>query len=140
MKVDFRWNKPVDSITDRFAGKDVQLFMANAAKRLMTPYVPSINGESGASLSGNVRVYTENRGGVVHYISPYARYQYYGKVMVSKRPGVKGSEKIVKQPTTPLKYSKFQHPLATSKWDKAMMAARKDELVRSVQEYVGGRK
>lgn len=134
MKVDFRWDRSIDSIADRFAGKNVQLFMANEAKRLMDPYVPAQN----LMLSRNVRAYVENGRAVVHYLSPYARYQYYGKVMVSKRPGIKGSAKMVKQPTTPLKYSKFRHPLATSKWDKAMMAARKNELVRSVQNHAGG--
>lgn len=110
MKVGFKWNRPQASITAGYTGKDAQIFLANEAKKLMDPYVPALN----LVLSKNVRVYTENGAGVVHYLSPHARYQYGGKVMVSKRPGIKASAKMVKQPEQDLKHTKFRHPLATS--------------------------
>lgn len=137
MKAEFRWNKSINEITGRVTGgNEGQLFLANEAKRLMDPYVPAKN----LILARNVQVYVEGGKGVVHYQSPYARYQFEGKVMVSKRPGVKASEKMVRQPEKDLEYTKFRHPLATSHWDQAMMAARKDDLVRAMQEYVEGRK
>lgn len=136
MKMDFKWNKPLASISAEYTGKDAQLFLAKQAQELMEPYVPALN----LVLARNVRVYVEHGFGVVHYLSTHARYQYGGKVMVSKMPGVKASAKIVKQPEQALKYTKFRHPLATSEWDKAMMAARGDDLVRAMQNYMEGKK
>lgn len=136
MKLSFKLNKPVQQISDRVTGGDAgQLFLANEAKKLMDPYVPALN----LGLSRNVRVYVEGGKGIIHYLSPHARYQFRGRVMISKNPGVKESAKIVKQPEQELKYSTFRHPLATSHWDKAMMTARKDDLVRAVQNYVEGK-
>lgn len=135
MKVDFKWNRPPKAVAGDFTGDREQLFVANEAKRLMDPYVPAKN----LVLAKNVRVYVENGHGVVHYLSPYARYQYEGKVMVSKRP-VKGSAKVVKQPEKALKYSKSRHPLATSHWDEAMMVARGNDLVRATQDFIRSRK
>lgn len=136
MRVDFQWNRPIQQIlSDATGGKEGQNFLANEAKRLMDPYVPKL----GNPLSTNVRAYVENGKGIIYYSSPYARYQYEGKVMVSKRPGVKGSAKIVKQPEEKFKYTKFAHPHATSHWDQAMMTARGDDLVRAMQNYLRGR-
>lgn len=136
MKMDFKWNRQPAAIAADYAGDEAQLFLANEAKKLMEPYVPAMN----LVLTRNVRIYVENGKGIVHYQSPYARYQYEGKVMVSKRPGVKGSAKKVLQPEKSLDYTKFRHPLATSHWDKAMMAARRDDLVKAMQNYVEGKK
>lgn len=134
MRTEFRWNRPIASIVSDYAGDEAQLFLANEAKKQMDPYVPALN----LVLARNVRVYLENGKGVIHYLSPHARYQFEGKVMVSKRPGVKGSAKMVKQPEQALDYTKFRHPLATSHWDQAMMTARKEDLVRAMQDYLGG--
>ena len=55
---------------------------------------------------------------------PYARYQYYGKVMVGKPP---------KQVTdTDLTYDKTKHPSAGPFWDRRLMAAEKDAILRDV--------
>ena len=133
MKVDFKWNQSIQKVADeKTGGKEGQLFLANEAKRLMDPYVPALN----LVLARNVRVYVESGKGIIHYQSPYARYQFEGKVMVSKRPGVKGSEKKVKQPETDLKYTKYRHPLATSHWDQAMMTGRGDDLTQAMQNFV----
>lgn len=135
MKMDFKWNRPIAAIVSDYAGDEAQLFLANEAKKLMDPYVPALN----LALARNVRVYLENRKGVIHYLSPHARYQFKGKAMVSKRPGVKGSAKKVKQPEQALNYTKFRHPLATSHWDQAMLAARRDDLVRAMQGFAEGK-
>lgn len=137
MKLSFKLNKPVQQISDRVTGGDAgQLFLANEAKKLMNPYIPALK----PGLSRNVRVYVEGGKGIVHYLSPYARYQYCGKVMISRNPGVKESAKIVKKPEKELKYSTFRHPLATSHWDQAMMTAHGDDLVQAMQKYVEGKK
>lgn len=134
MRTEFSWTRPLGDVLQDFTGPAVQLFVANEAKRLMDPYVPALD----LTLARNVRVYVENGGGIVHYQSPHARYQYYGKVMVSKRPGVRKSSKVVKRPEQALNYTTFRHPLATSKWDQAMRTARGTDLARAVQNHVGG--
>lgn len=136
MKVKFKWNKPIGTIAKESTGGDrTKLFMANEAMRLMTPYVPADN----LVLAKNTRIYVEGGHGVVHYISVYAQYQYHGNMMVSKETGSPyakyGERKVLNG--RDLKYSKARHPLATSEWDKAMMTARRNDLIRAVQSYIG---
>lgn len=137
MSVDFRWNKLIPQIAKEALGGDrTQLFMANEAKRLMNPYVPALN----MGLSQNVRTYVENGNGIVHYISPYANYQYKGVLMVSRLTGSPWAKAGESKVTTgkPLKYNKSRHPLATSEWDKAMKAARMGDYTSAVQKFVNG--
>ena len=111
MGVTFNWNKSVGKIAERFAGKEVQLFAANEAKKLMQPFVPMDTG----MLANNADVYVENGAGVVHYVSPYAHRMYEGE----------GFD-----------FSREAHPLATARWDKAMMQARGAEFTKAIQDYV----
>lgn len=114
----------------------------------MDPYVPASQAEM---LAQNLTVYQEDDHAVIHYLSPYAHYQWEGKLYVDpvtgkgaftngeglfwSRPGV------AKKPTDrPLKHKKTFHPLATSHWDKAMMTARKQDLVDSYAAYLERRK
>lgn len=135
--IDFRWNRLIPWITKEALGGDrTLLFMANEAKRLMDPYVPEMN----MGLSKNVRTYVENGSGVVHYISPYANYQYKGVLMVSRITGgswAKAGESKVTTGKT-LKYNKSRHQHATSEWDKAMKAARMGAYTSAIQKFVNG--
>ena len=84
MQTEIKWNKPIPSIVRGATGdKKTLLFMAQEARRLMDPYVPARN----KALSRNVRVYVEGDHGVVHYLSPYARFQHEGYLMVSRITG-----------------------------------------------------
>ncbi len=137
MSVIFRWNKLIPHITKEALGGDrTLLFMANEAKRFMNPYVPALN----MGLSQNVRTYTENGNGVVHYTSPYANYQYKGVLMVSRLTGSSWAKHGESKVTTgkPLKYNKSRHPLATSEWDRAMKAARMGAYTSAIQKFVNG--
>jgi hypothetical protein len=102
----------------------------------MTPYVPVRNGV----LSQNVRIYVKDGCGVVHYISPYAHYQYEGVLYVSSRNGSAwaqlGEYKIKAEPEKALSHEGSRHPLATSHWDKAMFAARGEQLQAAYQNYL----
>lgn len=138
MIIEMRWNKPIPKIVREATGdKRTLLFMAQEARRLMDPYVPARN----MVLSRNVRVYVEDDHGVVHYLSPYARFQHEGYLMVSRITGSpwaeRGESKVVTG--TRLNYSGARHPLATAEWEKAMKTARMDDYVQSVQKFVGGR-
>ena len=134
MRVDFEWKKPTPQIAKEIINSDVQLFMANEAKRLMDPYVPARN----LMLAQNVSIYAEDDEGIVHYRSPYAHYQYKGVLYVSSITGSAfASSGEYKVPTSrKLEYSKFRHPLATSQWDKAMVTARGDDLTAAVQRFI----
>lgn len=108
----------------------------------MDPYVPADN----MVLAQNVRVYVEGDNGVVEYQSPYAHYQYEGVAYGPNYPIMDGGTVMGfyspphKSPTgKKLKYSHFRHPQATSEWDKAMMRARKNDLMRVMQNYLGGK-
>lgn len=130
-----RWNKPIPRIVKGATGGNrTLLFMAQEAKRLMDPYVPARN----LVLAKNVRTYVESDHGVVHYLSPYARFQYEGFLMVSRLTGspwaAKGESKVVTG--IRLNHSGARHPLATSEWDKAMKTARMDDYLQAVQNYV----
>lgn len=140
MSIDFRWNKPIPQITKEALGGDqTLLFMANEAKRLMTPYVPALN----ELLCEDVRTYVEKGTGVVHYISDYARYQYKGILMVSRITGSSWARDGESKVTTgkKLEHNKTKtskHPLATSEWDKAMKAAKMGAYTSAIQRFVNG--
>ncbi len=142
MSVGFKWNKPVQQVVNESSGgKNGLLFLANEAKKLMDPYVPA----DSLALAQNVRVYVEGDTGIVHYQSPYAHYQYEGVVYGPNYPIFDGGEVTGfyspshKTPTgQKLNYSHARHPLATSKWDKAMQTAHKGELARRYQNYLKG--
>lgn len=137
MSMTFRWNKPVPTIAkEATGGSKTLLFMANEAKRLMDPYVPAKN----MVLSQNVRVYVEEGVGVVHYVSPYARFQHEGLLMISRVTGspfaLHGESKVTTGRR--LNYNQSRHPLATSEWEKAMKAAKMDAYTKAVQAFVRG--
>lgn len=131
MGIEFQFNKSKgEIIKETTGGKKAQLFLANEARKLMQPYVPELN----HMLIKLVDVNVDENGGFVHFRSPYARFQYGGKVMVSSTTGStwsRGEGKVLTSRN--LHYSK---PTATSHWDKAMLVARRDDLVRAVQNYI----
>ncbi|WP_270224056.1 minor capsid protein [Clostridium fessum] len=143
MDVEIKWNKTSDQIAkEKTRGNDGLLFLANEAKRLMDPYVPA----DSLALAQNVSVRVEGDTGVIEYQSPYAHYQYKGVAYGPNYPLMDGGA-VMGYYSPPhksstgkkLKYSHFRHPQATSEWDKAMMRARKGDLVRALENYLGGK-
>jgi len=146
-EMDIHWNKSKEEIAREAAGiPDGLLFLASEAQRLMDPYVPADK----LVLAQNVNMYVEGDFGVVHYTSPYAHYQYKGKLYVDPVTGVGAYTNgeglfwsrpgVAKKPTDKsLKHSTFRHPLATSEWDKAAMIAHKGELAAAYQKYLNRR-
>jgi hypothetical protein len=129
--MDIKWHKSEMKIIEETTGGDrTLLFMSNEARKLMQPYVPELN----HILVKNVRSQVENGVGVVHYLQPYARYQWYGKLMVSSitgSPWSRGESKVLTNKN--LSYSK---PLASSHWEQAMKTARGDDLARAVENFI----
>lgn len=102
-------------------------FLRDEADRLMIPYIPMQNG----MLRRN-KTYPSNH--EIKYISPYAKYQYYDKLMLAKNGSSwakKGEKKVLTSRN--LKY----HTSGTGpKWDKLMMQRRKNDLIKDVENYI----
>ena len=115
----------------------VTRFLRDDADRLMNPFVPMDNG----MLRRN-KTYPKNN--EIKYTSPYAKYQYYGKMYISPKLGVSGillksdrwwSPKGEKK--TPTSKKLKNHTSGTGpKWDKLMLQRRKDDLVKDVENYI----
>lgn len=102
-------------------------FLRDDADRLMNPYIPMDNG----MLRRN-KTYPSNH--EIKYISPYAKYQYYGKLMLAKNGSSwakKGEKKVATSRN--LKY----HTSGTGpKWDKLMMQRNKNTLIKDLENYI----
>lgn len=79
----------------------------NTLAKRCDPYVPFLEGP----LSQTNRVSAEG----VRYIQPYARYQYYG---------------------VGFNHTKDFHPLASAKWDEAMLRDHRKEFNEEVKEII----
>ena len=140
MKVNFERNDSSDQIAKKkLGGQPGMLSLATTAARFMDPYVPADN----LVLAQNVDITADEGAGYITYNSPYAHYQYEGELYGPNYPITDGGEVVGffspphKTPTGKrLEYSTFRHPLATDHWDKAMMTARKEDLVKSYEEYL----
>ena len=101
--------------------------LRDTADRLMTPFIPMDNG----MLRRN-KTYPSNH--EIKYTSPYAKYQYYGKLMLAKNGSAwanLGEKKV--NTSKDLKY----HTSGTGpKWDKLMLQRREDDLVKDVENYI----
>lgn len=93
----------------------VQKFFTNTCYKRMDKYVPMDKGD----LRTNVDVSTNK----IVYESPYAEYQYYGMR--------KDGTRVVKNYTT---------AGTGTYWDKRMASAEMQEVVKEVEDYIGGKR
>lgn len=82
----------------------------NTLAKKCDPYVPYLNGP----LSQTHQVSAEG----VRYIQPYARYQYFGD---------------------DFNHTIDYHPLASARWDKAMLRDHRDEFIAEVKDILDWR-
>ena len=92
----------------------VQKFFTNTCAKHMDKYVPKDE--------GNLRINIDIETNTITYESPYARYQYYGM----RNDGTH----VVKNYTT---------PGTGTYWDKKMVSAEIQDVVKEMQDYVGGK-
>lgn len=121
--------KPVNTILTRMGVKpdgDVQMFVTNTVNRRITRYMPFRSGALSTKLK-HIKSATE-----IEVLGPYARYQYYGKVMEGPAP------KVVTD--RDLKYDKTKNPLAGPFWDRRLIANEGAQIAADVRRYVSGRK
>ena len=102
-------------------------FLRDDADRLMNPYIPMDNGMLRRNKS-----YPSNH--EIKYISPYTKYQYYGKLMLAKNGSSwakKGEKKVLTSRN--LKY----HTSGTGpKWNELMMQRNKNTLIKDVENFI----
>ena len=109
--------KPTSAIKARLGIEPngrVQKFFTNSCYKHMDKYVPKD--------IGNLRVNVDIEPKQIIYESPYAKYQYYGIRADGTRP--------VKNYTT---------PGTGTYWDKRMVSAEMGDIVKEVQDYIGGK-
>lgn len=117
--------------------------VAVQAAKDTSPYVPM--------LTGSLDVRTRVDGGNIIYPGPYARYLYYGKVMVDSVTGKgpmhfidkMGNEQIrfrkgatLKPTDRDLKYTKSAHPQAQDHWFEASKAQNLDKWLQVADKAV----
>ncbi len=114
-----------------------QMFVDSECIRLMKPYTPFNNG----ALEKSATLGTVIGSGMIKQVAPYARYQYYGMLMVSSITGSayasKGESKVLTD--TPLKYNTHRHPQAGPFWFERMKAEKKDKILQGAAKIAGGK-
>lgn len=115
-----------EDVNNRFSS--AQKYVDSECIRLMIPYTPMLNGiMMKAPVLG-----TKIGSGSIVYLSPYARYQYYGKLMVSSVTGSayarNGESKRLTEKD--LTYSTAKHPKAQKMWFEVMKTAHKERILR----------
>ena len=99
---------------------ELKVYLANDVVRLSDPYVPMAQG----TLKNNVKI--SRNGETITYPGPYAHYQYTGLVMAGKAPKHYTGKEI----------TYHDSPMRGAKWDRRMLADRKNDLVRDVQKFI----
>ena len=92
----------------------VQKFFTNSCYKHMDKYVPKD--------SGDLRAIVDINSNSITYEMPYARYQYYGM----REDGSHEVKSYTTAGTGPY-------------WDKRMVSAEMQDIVKEVQDYIGGK-
>lgn len=104
--------------------------VAIQAAKDTSPYVPM--------LTGSLNERTQVDGGYIIYPGPYARYLYYGKLMVDPNTGSsyapKGGTKVLTDKN--LVFQKSMHPQPQAHWFEASKAQNLDKWLRVAEKEV----
>lgn len=122
-KVDTKGISTIGGFLPSFAD-DSEALLAQTVLKDTRPYVPA------RTLSLSQRAHTE--GGLVIYPGPYARYLYYGKVMVGPPPKEVTDKDLV--------FSTAAHEKAQAHWFEASKAQNLNKWVKVVQKNADKRK
>lgn len=121
--------------TQRF--ENAQSFVDQKCVLFMVPYTPTLNG----ILFKSAALGTKIGSGQIVYASPYARFQYYGKLMVSSITGSawakQGESKVLTD--KPLCYNTSKQSLAGAFWFERMKADKLEVIKRGAAKYAGGK-
>ena len=108
----------------------VQRFFTGECARRMDKYIPFQQG-----ILKDTRIIDPDR---ITYITPYAKFQYYGKVMVGIKSGSPWAEKGERKVVTARDLKHHGAPTRGPFWDKRMWEAQKTTILNSVAKMAGG--
>lgn len=134
--VEFSWSKTFGKDrTERF--KNAQSFIDSECIMFMRRYTPSMN----EVLSKSPTLGTVIGSGHIYYLNPYARYQYYGKLMVSSVTGsayASAGESKVLTDIDLVHSVTSKHPFAGPFWFERMKADKGQQILRDAAKITGG--
>lgn len=114
----------------------VQKYVDQEVIRLMDPYTPNLSG----TLIKTATISTKIGSGEIRQNAPYARYQYYGKLMVSPLTGSSWSRGEAKVLTDKdLQHNNSKNALAGPFWFERMKADKKEQILREAQKLAGAK-
>lgn len=114
-----------------------QKFIDSECIRKMVKYTPARN----LILSKAAVLGTKIGSGRIVVVSPYGRYQYYGKLMVSSTSGSSWAKQGEKKVLTnkDLQYSTSRHPQAQRLWFEPMKKQHGQAILRGAARIAGGK-
>ena len=137
--MEIKWNKtPNQLMADRGInnGGRVQRYVDSEVIRRMKPYTPMLS----SALIKSATIGTKIGTGLIQQIAPYARYQYYGKLMVSRLTGSayarQGESKVLTDKN--LNYRKI-NPNAGAFWFERMKSDHKKAILNGARKLSGAR-
>ena len=139
---EFKWSPDFGAVMTQRLNK-AQQFIDSECMRLMVPYTPRCNG----MLEESVKLGTVIGSGTLRYLSPYARYLYYGEVYGPNIPIFEGGQLVgffspkgqKKHPTgRQMNYDTSRHPQAGKLWFERMKADHADEICEGAAKIAGG--
>ena len=111
-------------------GGSVQKYFTNELWRASDKYTPFaggiLKGSAGLALDGEH----------LEYRTPYARYLYYGKLMVSPTTGTSFAKKGEQKVLTNIDLNYQEAPIRGPKWVERAWLDNKGTIVKSVQKFV----
>ncbi|MCH5203049.1 MAG: hypothetical protein J1F17_07585 [Oscillospiraceae bacterium] len=134
--LNLKWTKNFSKLrTEQFI--KAQRFVDSECIRLMGPYTPTLNGV----LYKSANIGTKIGSGEIHQNTPYARYLYYGKLMVSPSTGSSyaksGESKVLTDKD--LNFNASRHPKAGKMWFERMKADNKSAILKGASKIAGGK-
>ena len=145
MKVKIRLPKASEIVKSKGLAKNgtVQMFHTQNVLRRIKRYMPFLTGAT----YGLTVIQTDIKNPFIVTDVPYARYLYYGKVMVNSKtgkgpaniPGVglryrKGT--ILKATNRDLTFTKTKNPMAGPFWDRTLVAREGEAMVEDLQRFI----
>lgn len=136
LRVNLAWSRTFSrDRTNRF--NTAQKHIDSECIRRMVKYTPSRNN----ILSKAAVLGTKIGSGRIVVASPYGRYQYYGKLMVSRITGSsyarQGESKVLTDKE--LQYSTLRHPEAQKLWFEKMKSEHGEAILRGAARIAGGK-
>lgn len=127
--MEIHWNRSPQEILNRIFDEETMTYVHTRLHAFCAPYVPMDSG----MLAQDVDISAE----CVHYLSPYAHFQWNGKVFVDDRGSTWARRSESKHEIgRALHYSPDKNPLATAHWERAMWAAKGDEFCKDIESYL----